>query len=499
MATKLNISAQQNLVTLLCHSDAHGKIIANLVDPQLFDGDYRIIATRVIEYWRQEHEAPKMHTGDLFDDIITDKESHKSGTYRRILQNMLQLSEGVNADYVLKQLSLFTRQQQIKDAIWKAAEIINRPGDRTLEEVEHILASIVHARDMNFDAGTTLNEIEPMLAHLKRKTREFPTGIRELDDRGIMPSRGALFLFIGPKGGGKSWFLIHCGKRALRVGHKVLHVSLEMDQEDVKARYWQSIYSIPQQDAEEIERVVLDFDTAGKQVLGFHHEMVPVEFNLSDPDEARLELMTRITDLEEEGIDLDNLIIKRFPNRSLTPEAFDGYLDSLEATRGFVPDMICFDYAKLMKIDFRDARRSIGDNMEKLRAIGARRNCAIVTADQLNRPGAKAKQSRSTDVAEDWSQVHTADIVTAYSATHDERQIGFGRLYVEHARAARDKFGVLLVQNYDIGQFCLGSALLPPNYFKEVLGDASGEQTGGEDDEADATDADNDQPRLHED
>ena len=53
MSTTYAASHQEDLITMLCHSDAHGKVVAGLVDPELFDGDYKLIAERVIEYWKR--------------------------------------------------------------------------------------------------------------------------------------------------------------------------------------------------------------------------------------------------------------------------------------------------------------------------------------------------------------------------------------------------------------------------------------------------------------
>jgi hypothetical protein len=89
---------------------------------------------------------------------------------------------------------------------------------------------------------------------------------------------------------------------------------------------------------------------------------------------------------------------------------------------------------------------------------------------QANREGAKAKQVHSTHIGEDWSVVQTCDAVLTLSATDPERAMGLARLYVAKARTDRDRFSMLLTQNYDIGQFCLSASLMPTNY-EEYLRD----------------------------
>src|ERR1700739_2059436 len=110
MNEKLTGTLQENLLVLLAHNDQHGKVLANTVDTNLFQGDYQVIAERCVDYWRLYGQAPKTHTSDLLTDIIEDPEQKgRTQTLRRILLNMLQLSEGINSDYVLSESKNFPR------------------------------------------------------------------------------------------------------------------------------------------------------------------------------------------------------------------------------------------------------------------------------------------------------------------------------------------------------------------------------------------------------
>jgi hypothetical protein len=55
-------SLQENLLTLLFHYDKAGKKVADAIDPNLFEGDYRVFAERAIEYWKKYQKAPQQHT-----------------------------------------------------------------------------------------------------------------------------------------------------------------------------------------------------------------------------------------------------------------------------------------------------------------------------------------------------------------------------------------------------------------------------------------------------
>ena len=129
---------QENLITLLCHSDEHGRIVSNFVEAALFEGDYRVIAERAIDYWKRHGKAPGAHTPDLVADILEDKNNRRAKTFRSIILDMLRLHADINTDYVINQMKTFTRMQQFKAAVLKSAERLSSQQELAIEEVEEI-------------------------------------------------------------------------------------------------------------------------------------------------------------------------------------------------------------------------------------------------------------------------------------------------------------------------------------------------------------------------
>src|ERR1700736_5084950 len=103
---------QEDLITLLAHSDQHGKLIATMVEPALFEGDYRTIAERCIAYWREHNQAPKMHFPNLLSDILEEGDERKAKFFRHTLLGMADAAPQVNSDYVLGMVSKFKYVQQ---------------------------------------------------------------------------------------------------------------------------------------------------------------------------------------------------------------------------------------------------------------------------------------------------------------------------------------------------------------------------------------------------
>lgn len=471
---RLGSSLQENLLTLLVHSEEHGRVVADMVDPALFEGDYRVIAERAVDYWRRYKRPPGPHMSDLLSDILESKNDRRAGTYRSVLIEMLRLSEAINAKYAVDSLRAFVRVQKFQTAMVETMRKIQAQRELALPEVEEMWADLLRVRDATLDRGASLNDIDRLVDFLRNTAVEFTTGIDELDRRHIAPMRAAVFLLIAATGVGKSWGLIHLGKRALMQRKKVLHVSLEMSEEEVLMRYYQAFFGVPDREAKDATLVTtLEKDAMGRLSAIEREEVVP-EFSL-DSENLEDELATRRALMEGK---FKNIEIKRFPTRGLTVNQLRAYMDSLEAA-GFVPDVLVLDYIGIMKTDPKDHRISLGRTFEDFRGLCVERNVAGVTAQQLGRDAAKTGRGGQTNVAEDWSLIGTADVCVSLNATDAEKRYGLARLFVDKARRARDKFGVLLTQNYDIGQFVLDSVPLDERRY-DALFDRKAEE--GEDD-----------------
>ena len=487
-ADKMSLTLQENLLVLLAHSNEHGKIVANLLNPQLFEGDYRTIAERCVDYWARHKQAPRLHTPDLLADILEDKANKKAATFRRILHSMLQLNEHVNSDYVLTQLRTFTKMQKMKDAILKSAERLQSEQDRGIAFVEEIWNELLHSTEITFESGTRLTDVDKMIAALERKQGEFLTGIPILDKRSFAPERGTVLLLIAPAGKGKSWGLIHLGKMALLRSKKVLHISLEMSEEQCQHRYYQSFFAVPKR-KEDITITTIQRD-AMDRIDDLEREAVPYDFAFNS-EFIREELENHVN-LHQRRF--KNIIIKQFPPNSLTANSLRAYMDNLEISEHFIPDLVILDYIGIMRTDSRNYRVSIGQNLVDFRSIMVERNMAGATAQQSSKEGAKAKYVTSTNVAEDWSLIGTADRVLTYSRTAQEGKYGLARLYASKSRGDDDDFAILITQSYKIGQFVLDSVALESRYWRLaeqlktdddewVEGDATHDSDEGTDDD----------------
>ncbi len=475
-------SLMENLITLLAYNKNEGKIVAKMIDVNLMEGDYRNIAEKCIEYWKDQDEPPGDHVADLFPEIH-DKFDRRGKVISRHLKSMRKLSDQLNVKFVMNQITDFHRLQRFKSAIVESAEKINANKTVALPEIEELWNSLLRKREIDFASGMQMDDHRRVLERLALLESEFRMGISELDRRGIVPARGKLTLLAGAAGRGKTWGLIHIAKQALHARQKVVHISLEIDEEEVLGRYYQSLFSIAKRDDAVIEITNLVKDE-NNRLEGFERTEWEAGFSIKSGS-ADLEIQNH---LETMGTKVRNLWVKRFKPNELTGNSIRAFLDTLETVEGFVPDMVIFDYLGLMKIDPRDKRTSLGINCVELRAIAIERNLAMVTAHQLSKKGEEAALAKGTHIAEDWSIMGTADVVLIYSVTDMEFKFGLGRIYVAKCRSEEDRFAILITQAYKVGQFCLDSMYLQKQYselFNEFkTGTDDYDTTGNQQDES---------------
>lgn len=466
LSNKVGRPIQESLLALLIYDDTHGGVVAKLLSPEMFDGDYADIARRVGDYWQSYNKAPGTQVDDLFADIFTER-TGRDLTYGDLFVHLMQLhEEGVNAAFLLDSINKFTRFQNLKRLLTESAEKAQSLGEESLEDVDRAIDDYRKVKTNTIAPAVTLFDVEQILAHIQRRSTEFDTGIKELDKAYIGPARGTLFLILGPPGAGKSWSLIQIGKRALLRRKRVLYVSCEMDAYEVGSRFYQTILGLTTRQPNSLVTRLL-YDDDGK-FRGFERNEVKSDFSLMD-DLAGVELAVRIRNLESM---FSNLRIRRYPPGQLTPEMLDGVIDVDASTSGFVPDIILQDYIGIMKTDPKNLRITLGHNGIGLRGIAVSRNVAMVTAQQVSREGVKEqKAGREIDIehtAEDWSLMGTADMALTMSQTKAEATLGLMRLFVGKGRNEAGRFSVLVSQNYAQGQFAVDSYRIPSGYTKAV-------------------------------
>jgi len=188
------------------------------------------------------------------------------------------------------------------------------------------------------------------------------------------------------------------------------------------------------------------------------------KWNFSQPA-AKVELLKRI---KQWGTKLDRLVVKSFHSGQLTMSQLEGFIDYLALQHKFYPNLLIVDYPDLMYQDTKDLRVSLGRTFVNLRGLAGKHNMALFTPTQGGRATIGAKYTRSGGVSEDISKVFTADNVLTFQRTEAEKELGLGRVIIEHARDVADGTEILLTQAYALGQWAIDSARMQKEYWEKM-------------------------------
>jgi len=470
MNDELSLGSQENILTLLCFDNEAAPIIISNIEVGLFSNPYyRNIAYKAITFYQEFDEVPKNHIADLLELEIND--SKTGSIYAKMLGALFENAESVNKEYALKTLEKFVKEQSLKITITRAAEAIQ---SGRLEEAEHILEKGRKKTISTFDPGTFMfQDMTKSFSFFDTLDQEslIYTGIKQLDDLEVCPSPGELFIFVARSGAGKSWFLVHLSKYALLQRKKVLHISLELSEDRLKGRYFQSFFGLLNKSTNApISSPVFEVDEDGTFSKVNYRELYGIK---------SLHERLIIPHLQKELSKFFQfqLVLKEFPTGTLSVDRLNAYLDNLESYHNFTPDIILLDYLDLMDIDAAKLRIDLGQTAVALRGIAGERKIAMVTVAQTNKSAEGRKLLTRKFLAEDFSKVRVADNLITYTQARSERKQGIARLFIDKARNAPDGSTIGITQNYAIGQFCISSARIKNDkYYWETIG-------GGEEDE----------------
>jgi replicative DNA helicase len=453
---RIGVALQENLLVLLAFDKDAATIIRNTIDVRLFGSQqYRDLATRIYEYIDEFKQPPGEHLPDLFEEEL-EKEDAAGDQLGDLIAALHGQREKVNRAYALSELAGFVRQQSLKSSIISASEFLQE-GD--LDSAERTLQVGMKQRLQSFQPGQRLADGIRMAFSGQVRKDIVPTGIKEFDRYNLGCARGEFELFIGPPKRGKSWWLINRARRALMAKLKPLYITLELSEAQILQRMLQAFFSMTRSKAK-VPVTRLRTDDLGRLVK-FEADTVAGRMAFSDVS-VQTTVEKKLARMHGHG----NFLVKQFPAGQLTVPGLIAYLDMLEQSEGYVPDVLVIDYPDYFKIDPRNFRFEMGALLNDLRGLAVERNCAVCAAKRSNREGTKARMVTEIHMAEDYSGMFTADTIFTYSQTPAEKNLHLARVFAGNTRVAdRDGIIALVSQAYEMGQFVLDSVLMQDTYF----------------------------------
>lgn len=393
-------SYQEKVVQAMLEDHAFAEQMGDVIQAKYFDLNY---LQEVVQAFYDYKTKYKLYPSfEMLETIITRSETAVDslvGAQVRTYINGLQ-SSPLNGDkqYVQDSSLEFCKKQSLKDGLIKAIDMMESGNYDSIQSVIKDALNKGGTRDMghNYTQGFEIRG-------QKSVRKPISTGWPILDKtfNGGW-ERGTLTTFIAPTGAGKSMFLVNCGAAALEQGLNVAYVTLEMADWKIGLRFDSYYSGIPINDVadngEKIREVV------GQKVKG-------------------------------------QLFIKEWPTKSATVQTIRAYLQRLQATIGFVPDMLVVDYADLLRgggKGFADKRHELESVYEDLRALSQEFKIVVITADQTNRSGLEMEIVTIQQIGESYAKATVCDVIMTISRRMEDKQANGGRLFVAKSRLGQD-------------------------------------------------------------
>lgn len=427
LSEKFDSGFQLRLAAYYCRDTNFLTMTNDLVSPEQFEN--KAVASLVMivnKHFRLYSQAPgKKVLVDLVKKAIESKRIREEMKPDVLVSLKEILSEPLtDSKYMLDQVSTFTRNNALNEALMKAVELKEK-GD--FESVVAVVqkAMLVGASDSNnyydyYEEVDTRTERRDALEKGEDVPTGITTGIRALD--AILYHKGwgrrEMTLIMGGAKAGKSTALGDFSIAASEAGYNVLYVTLE-----VHAR--------------------IISDRADARVS---------DTSMDDLVKARETVRSAILAKRSGGV--GKLIIVERPAGTFTPNELNRLIHDFRA-KGVKFDMVALDYLDLARSNrvTNDRRADEKDMYTDFRGLADKEDFALVTATQTNRDGMGSETAGITHVADNIEKIRIADLTISINKTDEEKAKGEARLFLAASRNQRGDITVRVKQDLDKMKF----------------------------------------------
>jgi RecA/RadA recombinase len=323
-------------------------------------------------------------------------------------------SEPQHTKWYLNTVEGFCRHRALESAVLEGTKLLDEGNYGEVERRVKEALTISLVTDIGTDYFADPKERH---SRLKDKSNQFTTGWKTLDRRlygGF--ERGALNIFAGGSGSGKSLFLQNLALNWAYEGLNVLYVSLELSEDLVALR--------------------LDAMVTGQSTKEV--------FRRSD------ELATSIA---IKGKSSGKLYVKKLPEGGTTVNEIRALVKEIEIQTGRKIDALLVDYLDLLyptdkRINPSDLFVKDKYTSEELRGLSSEINVFCATASQLNRQSVDATEFDHSHIAGGISKINTADNLFAIMASSSMKTDGKIKIQFLKTRSS-DAVGQHLILSYD--------------------------------------------------
>lgn len=392
---KFGPSFQAKVAAVMMQSPEFLEQSFDIINPNFFELEAnKWIVKNTLTYFNEYKTLPTL---EVFK--VELNQQIKDDTFRTAiveqLRGIFQRIKDTDLDYVRDSFVEFAKNQTLKSAIIKSVDLLQ--GGQ-YGEIKTLIDGAMRSGQPKTLGHDWKKDVELRLTKSARNTVATGWDIIDVQIGGGLAG-GELGVIAAPSGIGKSWALSTIGANALRAGKRVVHYTLELNENYVGLRY-DTIYT------------------------GIEPGKIP------DNADVVRSLVETIK---------GEIIIKYYPAKTVTCHSLLAHIQQMTSL-GFKPDVIIVDYADLLSSVARtDARyQELGAIYEELRGIAGELSIPIWTASQTQRSSIQDDVIQADKIAESYSKIMTADLVISISRKLEDKMSKTGRAHIIKNRFGPD-------------------------------------------------------------
>lgn len=378
----------------------------DVLNPNFFEAQAsQWVVEQTIDYFAEYKTIPTLEVFKL--ELEKEKDDVLKIAVKDQLRSAFQRKNDDDLDYVQDKFLDFAKNQALKVAIFKSADLLEAAR---YDEIKKVIDQAMRAGQPRNIGHNWKEDIQIRLTGVTRNV--VPTGWSAVDILlGGGLAGGELGVIAAPSGIGKSWALATIGANAARMGKVVVYYTLELNENYVGLRYDTIFTGI---EPGSIVNHPSEVEHAVEQIAG-------------------------------------DIIIKYYPARSINVHTLRAHLENLVVNKK-KPDLILIDYADLMRsVDRADARyQELGAIYEEIRGMAGELDVPVWTASQTQRSSIQDDIIQADKISESYNKIMTADVVISLSRKLEDKANHTGRAHLMKNRFGSD--GVTLPMYMNTGQ-----------------------------------------------
>jgi len=330
-------------------------------------------------------------------------------------------------EYLIEKVTYFAKVQAIKIAFHSSLEKMQEaPEDEKtwnfiyekLREAMLIDRSYEPGLEYFLQLDEMFRRMEDVFVGKERFTSGFESIDKALTGGGLFV--GQIASWIGLPGTGKSLALVRAAVQNVILGHKVLYLTMEMDELGIAQR--------------------------------FTSQLAKVDIN--NLRDSREQIEKTIADFGKDKEDKNLLHVKQFPGGVMDVNGIRAFMAQLEL-RGWKPNLLIVDYVGEMKDDptvkkYESAYRILRD----LRGFGVEKGHCTFTCVQPNATAAKLEINQYIDesnIGTSFDQFKPLDAFWSINQQTIEKDAEIGRGFVIKHRNGRSRFPFKIGFDFSLG------------------------------------------------